>query len=187
MAHDIATTEPTELVVGDRVQWTKSLADYPATAEGWTLTYYLRANLPGGQINLTATASGQDFAIDVAPSESSTWTPGTYFWEGYVSKSGSRYKIGEGTITLQPDFSAIELPFDGRTHARKTLDAINAVIEGRATTDVQRYVMQAVGRSIDKMPIADLLKFRDYYLAEVKKEESAVTGGRGKNIFIRFT
>lgn len=187
MAHDIATTEPTELVVGDRVQWTKSLTDYPATAENWTLTYYLRANLPGGQINITASASGQDFAVDVAPSTTADWTPGTYHWEAYVSKSGSRYKVGNGTISIKPDFSAIELPYDGRTHARKTLDALNAVIEGRATSDVQRYVLQAVGRSVDKLPIADLLKFRDYYLAEVKKEESAANGGRGKNIFIRFT
>lgn len=187
MAHDIATTEPTELIVGDRVQWTKTLSDYPATTEGWTLTYYLRANLPGGQINITAAASGDIFNIDVAPGTSANWTPGTYFWEAYVSKAGSRYKVGEGMVLLKPDYSAIELPYDGRTHARRTLEAIQAVIEGRATTDIQRYVMQAVGRSVDKMPIEELLKFRDYYLAEVKKEESAANGGRGKNIFIRFT
>lgn len=187
MAHDIATTEPTEIIVGDRVQWTKSFSEYPATAESWTLNYYLRANLPGGQINITASASGEEYAVDVSPSVSNGWTPGIYFWEAYVSKTGSRYKVGEGSITLKPDFSAIELPHDGRSHARKTLDSINAVIEGRATSDIQRYVVQAVGRSIDKMPIADLLKFRDYYFAEVKKEEGIANGGRGKNIFIRFT
>lgn len=187
MAHEIPTTEPSEIVVGDRLQFTRSLADYPATSESWSLTYYLRANLPGGQINITATATADDFSIDESPDTTAGWTPGKYTWEAYVSKTGSRYKVGAGAIELKPNFAEITEPFDGRTHARRTLDSINDVIEGRATTDVQRYVMQAVGRSIDKMPIADLLKFRDYYLSEVRKEEAAATGGRGKNIFIRFT
>lgn len=187
MAYTIPTQEPESFAVGDRLQWTRTLTEYPATSEGWTLTYYLRANLPGGQINLEAEASGESFAIDVAPDVTSTWTPGKYVWEAYVSKSGSRYKVGSGRMELKPDFSAIELPYDGRSHARKVLDAIEAVIQGRSTTDIQRYVMQAVGRSIDKMPIADLIKFRDYYLAEVKSEEAKATGGPGKNIFIRFT
>lgn len=187
MAFDIPEIEPDKMVVGDRLQWTKTLSDYPATSEGWTLTYYLRANLPDGQINLVATASGESYAVDVAPETTSGWTPGKYVWEAYVSKSGSRYKVGDGRIELTADFSAIELPYDGRTHARKVLDSINAVIEGRASSDIQRYVVQAVGRSVDKLPISDLLKFRDYYLAEVKLEESAATGGRGKNILIRFT
>lgn len=187
MAYDIPEVEPEEIIVGDRVQWTKTFLDYPATGEGWTLTYYLRANLPGGQINIAASADGDDYDIDVAPSTTADWTPGVYVWESYVSKSGSRYKVGQGRIKLLPDFSAIELPHDGRTHARRTLEAIEAVIEGRATSDIQRYVMQAVGRSVDKLPIEDLLKFRDYYLAEVTKEEMKANGGRGKNILIRFT
>lgn len=187
MAFEIPTIEPTELVVGDSLQWTKSLSDYPATSGGWTLTYYLRANLPSGQINLTATAVADIFAVDVLPAVTSTWTPGDYVWEAYVSKSAVRRKVGSGSLKILPDFSAIELPYDGRTLAKKTLDSIELVIAGRANTDIQRYVMQAVGRSIDKMPIKELLAFRDYYLGEVKKEEAAASGGKGKNIFIRFT
>jgi hypothetical protein len=59
-------------------------------------------------------------------------------------------------------------------------------MKNRATHDQQRYVMQACGRSVDKVPIADLLKFRDYWLTQVLAEESAANGGKGKNVLFRF-
>lgn len=186
MAFEIPFEEPTEITAGDRVQWKRTLTDYPIS-EGWELVYHLRANLPDGIQNLTSTASGSDYEIDVAATETREWTPGLYFWEAYVSLSGDRKKIDSGQILVSPDFSQIDTPHDGRTQARRILDAINLVMEGRATHDQQRYVMQAVGRSVDRMPIADLLRFRDYWKNEVRKEETAANGGKGKNIFIRFT
>lgn len=186
MAFEIPFEEPVEATAGDRIQWKRTLDDYPIS-EGWTLVYHLRANLPGGVHNVEAAASGADYEVDIAPEESAQWTPGDYFWEAYVSVSGDRKKIGSGKITIKPDFSQIEIPFDGRTQARRILDSINLVMEGRATHDQQRYVMQAVGRSVDRMTAADLLLFRDYWKKEVLKEEKAANGGKGKNVFIRFT
>ena len=57
MAAEIPTTEPTSIIAGDTLAWTKSLADYEASL--WTLTYYLRG--PSAQ-TITATTSGGDFA-----------------------------------------------------------------------------------------------------------------------------
>lgn len=191
MAITIPTIEPAEITVGDRVQWTKTLPDFPATSEGWTLTYYLRANVPGGTIDIVASASVNDYSVDVAPAVSALWTPAVYFWESYVSKSGDRKKAGEGRIELLPNFSAIELPYDGRSHARRCLESIEAVIEGRATRDDLKYAFSAVGRSVEKMPTADLIMLRDYYLTEVKSEEAKAnllaTGSTGRNVLIRFT
>ena len=189
MAFVIPEIEPADVQAGDRLQWTrKNLADFPATE--WTLTYYLRSDKPGGQLDIVATADGSYFSVDVAPSETAGWTAGTYYWSAFVSKSGDRKLVGQGRMVVSEDPSAIVLPVDKRSHARRTLEAIEAVIERRATTDQQRYVFQAVGRSVDKMPIADVLKFRDYYVGLVRQEEEKERIARGeasgRNVLIRF-
>ncbi len=189
MAFVIPEIEPQEIFAGDRWQWKRTnLSDFPATT--WTLTYYLRGNFAGGQVDLAATADGANFEIDVDPAITATYTPGVYYWSAFVSSTDDRKLVGQGRLTVKPNPVDITQPTDGRSHARTVLDALNAVIERRATTDQQRYVFQAVGRSVDRMPIADLLKFRDYYaglvFAEEQKEKVARGEATGKNILIRF-
>lgn len=190
MAFAVPEKEPTKIYAGDRLQWRRTdLADFPA--DEWTLTYYFTANVAGGNFTIEASADGEDFEVDVAPSETGAYTPSVYYWSAFVSQSTTDRKlVGQGRIEILPDPSTVQGPVDGRSHNRRTLDSILAVIEKRATTDQQRYVFQAVGRSVDRMPIDDLLKFRDYYANLVKQEEQQAAidrgEGSGKNIFIRF-
>ena len=53
-----------------------------------------------------------------------------------------------------------------KTHAEKVLDAIDAVIEKRATSDHQSYVVNGV--AVTKMKIEELLKFREIYIRKVE-------------------
>lgn len=190
MAFTIPEIEPESIVAGDRSQWKRTdLSDFPATE--WTLTYYLRSNLAGGQIDIAASADGSNYSVDVSPTVSSGYVPGVYYWSAFVSKTGDRKLVAQGRLTVKPNPTDIYQPVDGRSHARRVLEAIEAVIERRATTDQQRYVFQAVGRSVDRMPIADLLKFRDQYADEVRCEDqkAAIARGEsnGRNVLIRFT
>lgn len=189
MAFTIPEIEPLIIVAGDRLQWKRTdLDDFPAST--WTLTYYFRSNAPGGQIDIAATADGDNFEVDVTPDASALYTPGVYYWSAYVSQSGDRKLVGHGRLEITINPSDVTIPTDGRSHARRTLEALEAVIEKRATTDQQRYVLQAVGRSVDRMPIADVLKFRDYYVGLVRVEDQAASiargEGSGRNIFVRF-
>ncbi len=182
MAFTIPFTEPECFSAGDRVQWKRTLEDYPIS-EGWSLTYYLRGNFAHDPINLVATTSGTDYEIDLSPDVTGAYTPGIYYWQAFVSVTGDRKPIGSGKITVLKNFSEVTDPTDERTHARRCLDSLNAVIENRATRDEVRYVIQAIGLSVDKMPIKDLLMFRDYYLVEVNKEEG---NGRRRQILVVF-
>jgi hypothetical protein len=189
MAFTVPTIEPTEAFAGDRWQWSRSLPDFPA--DEWTLTYYLRGNAPGAQYEIAATADDEDFSIDVATTTTAGYIPGVYYWSAFVSQSGDRKLIAQGRLEVKTNPADVVLPADGRSHARRTLEAIEAVIERRATTDQQQYVFQAVGRSVTRMPIADLLKFRDKYAAMVaaEDEKAAIDSGKasGRNVFFRFT
>lgn len=184
MAADIPTTEPDVLNVGDTWKWTKTLADYPAGV--WTLTYRFKS--AAGGFEITATASGDDHAVNVAYGTTSGYSAGFYSWVASVIAGGERYIVDSGTCTLNPDYrnGTATAAYDGRTHARTVLDAIEAVIEGRATVDQQEY--EIAGRRLKRMPVTDLLKFRQHYKTEVHSEAlaEAVRNGMGTGRKIQF-
>ena len=76
-------------------------------------------------------------------------------------------------FTVNPDYRSgtSTAAFDDRTHARTVLDAIEAVIESRATKDQERYSI--AGRELWRTPIPTLLKLRQHYKAEVAAQEAA--------------
>ena len=77
---------------------------------------------------------------------------------------------------------------DPRTHARKVLDALEALIEGKASKDQQSYSI--AGRSISRLSPGELLEWRDRYRVEVAAEaraEKIKNGGMHAGIIkVRF-
>lgn len=183
-------TEPREITVGDSLSWKRSLSDYPASA-GWKLHYAL--------FNATAAytiasfADGDDHAVSVPGTTTASWTAGRFDWSAYVTHAdGRRVSLFTGAIKILPDLSQ---PYDGRTHARKMLDAIEAVLEGRATSQEIDLVKAQRGINGDDRAIerdtAALIPLRDKYKAEVAAEERVAAIARGdkrpRNVKIRFT
>jgi len=74
------------------------------------------------------------------------------------------------------------------THAVTMLAAIEAVLEGRITADVEAYTI--AGRQITKIPIEQLLVLRDRYKSEVAAETAAAAiadgDGNPRKIKVRF-
>jgi hypothetical protein len=179
----IAEKEPLEITAGDYIQWKRVLSDYPAGT--WTLSYAL-INATD-KITITAANSGGDHLVTLAAATSADYTPGEYKWQAYVTSGSQRITVASGTITIKPDFSSASA-LDNRTHVKKTLDAIEAVIEGRASQDQQEYSI--ANRSLKRTPLADLLmlrdKYRGYYLSE-QNAENIRNGFGGKNrILVRI-
>lgn len=180
---DIPTTEPAVLNAGDTLRWTRSLADYPASA-GWVLSYILIN--AAAKITITGSASGDDHSILVPAATSAGYTPGSYDWRARVTKAAEVYTVGEGRLTVRNAFGAAT--FDARTHARKTLEAIEAVIEGRASSEVSYYMIG--GRQLRYLTPAELLTLRDKYRAEVAREDAAAAVAAGlpdrRRVYVRF-
>lgn len=177
-------TEVQDFTAGDTVKWSKTLADYPASA-GWALAYtFINA---AGKFSASGTANGDKFDVTISAATTAALAAGSYYFEGYVSKAGERFRVDAGNVKVAQNI-ATATTFDGRSHARKVLDAIQAVIEGRASTDQQEYTIG--NRSLKRTPIADLLVLANKYQAMVNAEDNAaaVAAGRGaKNrILVRF-
>jgi len=84
------------------------------------------------------------------------------------------YRSGTATAAL-----------DDRSHARKTLAAIESWIESR-NPGVAEY--EIAGRRMKYIPVADLLKLRQSYKTEVAAEEAAeaIRNGLGTSRRIQF-
>lgn len=161
-------TEPVEVTAGDTVQWTRSLADYPAN-EGWTLTYTLINATT--KISITASASGEDHAVSVAAATTATWAAGTYAWQAYVTYGGAeRHTVGTGTIVIRPNLAGATT-LDNRSAARKALDAMDAALEAHgARAHLEAFTIGDRQQKFRSM--ADFIAARSRLQAEVAREEN---------------
>jgi hypothetical protein len=174
------TQEPIEVVVGDFIQWRRTDlgADYPN--DEYTATYIARITGGGAsEIQLTGSAYGVDYLFAVSSAVSADFAPGYYHWqlEMVRNSDSERIVVDRGTFTAIIDLDVNNA--DPRTHAEIMVDKIEAVLQNRADADVANYSIN--GRSLVKLSIDDLLKWRDYYRAELTMEKRKERVRRGKS------
>jgi hypothetical protein len=174
------TQEPIEIVVGDFIQWRRTDlgADYPNNE--YTATYIARITGGGAnEITLTGSAYGTDYLFSVSSADSADFVPGYYHWqlEMVRDSDSERVVVDRGTFTAIVDLDVNQS--DPRTHAEIMVDKIEAVLQNRADADVANYSIN--GRSLVKRSIDDLLKWRDYYRAELTMEKRKERVRRGKS------
>ena len=137
---DPPQSEPREIRAGDTVQWQRACNDYPPT-QGYSLSYAIVNRFANFQVNGPAVVAGsQNYEITVPAATTAAWAPGSYRWQAYINdQAGNRYTIAEGKVEVLPNLQAATGGFDDREPDEITLDNINALIQGKATQDVQEY------------------------------------------------
>jgi hypothetical protein len=190
MSASIPTTEPTTITRGDTVTWTISLPDY-LPADGWTLKYaFVSAD---DQVLVTATDNGDGtYLVTISASSSQAFEEGVYHWQGWVETGEGEtlesYTVSRGQVEVRERFEDQTSGYDARSFAKKTLDAIEAVLEDRATEKDLSYSI--AGRSLSKMTLRELQDAREYWLARYKEEvrtEEQDRGTRSDKVLVRFT
>lgn len=162
---------PDTLTAGDAWAWKADgfAAVYPAP--DYSLAYHLAPRHGGGAIVVPAVPVADGFLVTVAAAATSAAAPGPWAWSLKVTRAadGASVTVATGAVEIRPDAAT---GADTRTQARRFLDAINAVLEGRATKDVEAYTIE--GRSLTRVPFMELRVTRARLLREVAAEE-----GRG--------
>lgn len=163
--------EPETLVVGDRWVWKRPdlVSDYPTAS--YALTYEFHIDAGGGgshKFTITATETTDAYIVEVDSSTTANYTADDYKWYAYITRSSDseRVAVDSGVSTLVPNYA--DTNADLRTHAKKVLDAVQAVIENRATIDQSSFSI--AGRSLSRMSIDELHSLRDRYEAKYNKE-----------------
>lgn len=177
---------PREFSAGDTLDFSETVSAY-AASDGWTLHYGLFNAIAA--ITLDSVADGDAHQFSETATATATWAEGRYDWTRYVTHGdGRRVSLAHGQIKILTDLAG---PRDGRSHARKMLEAIEAQLENRATRDdLDMLRGRFKEREIERDKGA-LIVARDKYKAEVADEETAlaITNGEGVsgNIKVRFT
>jgi hypothetical protein len=168
LSEEIPTCEPTEIVAGDTVRWTKDLASYPP-ADGWVLHYRILCAAFNKEISDIG-ASGV-FDVTFAPTDTAAAVADTQArligW--VVNGSSETHTIFDGWVQVLANLRTATAT-SARSHAEKMLAAIEAVLEGRATTDIEAYTIG--GRSVTKMKADELTKWRGLYAGIVWRQRN---------------
>lgn len=177
----MARIVPIQIKAGLTLQLIVCHADYPAPA--WDVLLLLRGP---AAVNLSSVDAGTEHRITAAAVDTAAWQPGEYAYSLRATNGADVVELESGHTTVLADLESVAPGVDQRVHARKVLAAIEAVIEGRASLDQERY--RIGDRELYRTPIADLLKLRAHYRAELARE-SAVTQGRpgllGREVQVR--
>jgi len=184
--------EPTEIVVGDFLQWKRSdvAQDYP-TSSGYTAEYVARITGGGAnEIKLAQAAGSTDdyYLFTVSSVTSADFVPGLYHWQLEITQtsSGNRVVVDIGDFTAIPDMDDNQA--DPRIHAEIMVAKIQTLLEGKADADVSSYSI--AGRSLTKLSFQELLDARDFYRREITQHNNKELLKRGKKngstIQVRF-
>ena len=160
----------------------------PAT---WTLTYYLRGTVQQSSASVVGTADGVKWDFTIAASTTETWVAGQWYYQAVATLSTEKFTVRDGKFTVleSMQFTAPAPGFDGRTQAKKDLDAVQAAI--RAMVSGGAVTEYSIGnRSVKKMSVSDLLELESRLKAVVARENRAqsIANGLGnpQNVFVRF-
>lgn len=184
---NIPDTEPAAVTAGDTLIWSKTIPDYPASA-GWSLAYVL-VNA-AGKIDINASASGDDYLVNISAATSAAYAAGEYAWQATVSKSGERHTVGTGRLSIAPNIAAL-VNYDARSNARKALEALESAYVAYLSNG-QGHVAEyeIAGRRMKFRNAAEIWQQIEKLKREVAKEDAAarLAAGLGarRRVLVRF-
>lgn len=186
------TQEPYELVVGDRWAWKREDLNTDYSTDLYSLSYEFHCDSGGGgnhAFTINATESGNVYYVEVASTTTAGYNPHRYVWDAYITRTSDsqRIRIDSGVTQLLDNLANTNA--DQRSHVKKVLDALEAMIANRASVDQSS--MSIAGRSLSRMDINDLLSWRDKYkaeyLRELKKARAKNGSSTGNTVKVRFS
>lgn len=184
----VKTGTPVEFVAGETVTWDADVPSGYASAL-YRVNYSFRPVTTGPAIAQVTTWSGTSHRVTWAAAVTVGYLAGKYNWQAMLERisDGAKIEIGSGVLTILPNLAGAG--GDLRSHAKKMVDKIESILEGRADSDVAAYTINT--RSISKMSPKELMEWRNYYRSEVLVEDNLDAINRGdpsqNTITVRFS
>lgn len=171
--------EPSEIQAGDFTQWRRVDLGQTYPNDEFTLKYSARLEAASAvEIEVTATASGDNYLVQLNSSTTASYAPGIYLWQAYISRDsdGERVKVEEGywEVIANRDTDTT----DPRSFEQKALDNIKELLAGRLTKDVTSFSI--AGRQITKMDTSELTRLLEYFESRVALQRAKLNSKMGK-------
>lgn len=180
------TRVPREIVRLSTPSWRFEDPEY-SPADGWSVGYFFEGP---SELNITATPDGAGHLVALTALQTAIAT-GSYGWQAIASRTSpslERVLVGTGRTEFILNYGLDTSTGPNKSHAQRMVDAIEAQLEGRAS-DGQKS-MSINGRSLDRIPVLELLELRSKYRMELRSEEAAVAQGvkpgKRRRVKVRF-
>lgn len=177
---------PKTIVAGTTVKWHRSFEDFPAS-QGWSYVFYANGAANKFQIAATTNPDGNSFDIVIPASLTASIAAGRYQCAEVLTSTDDPPQV------VHPQKDMMELLVEANvatasagafvSHIERALPIIEAAIEGRLTADIENYQIQ--GRSISKIPIVELIRYRGMYKSKLYQLQNP--GRLGPSVEIAFT
>lgn len=175
------TVEPDALVRGVFTQWRIAFS----TSDAAHSVYY-KIGTPGQETPVTVSGTYDDnghWLFTIGSDDYAGILAGENRWDLYVERDSDSQRIilSTGLITVH------ETSADRRTYAEVMVSKIESILQGRADHDVESYSIKS--RSITRMNVMELTKWRDYFRAEVDRtggSSSSKQRADNKTVRVRF-
>lgn len=153
--------------------------------QGWSALLLLRGPSKIDVVAITDPANPKTFIFKAVPTDTESWTAGTYWYVVKISNGVDAYQLESGETLVKVDPTQADA-FDGRSENKKMLDAITALMTSKATLDQERYKIG--NRELFKIPIGELINLKKYYQQQYNAELRLANGGSlfGPPVRIRF-
>lgn len=187
----LPTYVPTEITIGETIEFEKDFDDFPADEE-WIITYYFRGAGPG--FDVAGTADGTIHVFTIAAATTVNMVAGRYDYQALAVKGSEKHLVDEGVVTAKASLAVIatNTTYDGRSKNKKILDAIDDLMQGKAALDQQKYLI-ATGvtgftsqHEAERIQPSELLALRKYYASLVRSENRRKKGRSFRTIRIQF-
>lgn len=167
-----------EIVQGASATWRTSPNLYKPS-DGWGLKYYFRG--PGQGVDIAATTEGDEFVLSLSP-YTSVLAVGVYRWQAFAERNGEKIFVAEGEIQIKQGFAGSDPneAVDTRSETKRILDAIDACIAKKATSDQLSYTI--ANRQLQRYSMTELLTARDKYQKMYNREKLAERAKLGGGI-----
>lgn len=187
--------EPSTITQGERIEWTRTFTDYPATE--YTLEYRFRGILGTGTgFDINCTANGSDYDAAITAVQSAACAVTKYGWQAWLTEiadANNIFVVASGLADVLKGFdTATTTAVDTRSAAKITLDYLNAAISGQANESVLEYevTMPSGSRKVKRMAMSELIAAQKHFariVANERARERMRTGGRfGQQVVVNL-
>lgn len=172
---------PSTLRAGDSWSLTAAPAAYPGP--DWVLSWVLVNAAATTPIEAVWDAEAEAHNFTLTPTLSAAYSAGRYSWYLIATNATDslRTTLEEGVVDILPDPVTAD-PVAAPSHARRMLQAIEAMLESRATAGDIDMVRAACRDRQVEYDMAGLLKMRALYANQVAAEQAAADRAAGLTV-----
>lgn len=178
MARTINEGIPKCFTRGETVEWYESRSDF-LPADGWTLSVSLVETSDVQTFTGSDNGDGRHL-VEISSAQSLEFSAGTYRYQIRVTDGTKTHQLERGLVEVAESFAAATDGHDARSHAEKVLDALEALIEGKASND--QASMSVEGRSLSRYSPEEWWTMRRRYQWEVRMLRDAERAARGEPV-----